>query len=146
MRMPQYQSAAGLDHTLPTDRIRRKALAGVFLALSLNVLVGYAGWRAILAAEQQFGWVAHAQQVAVQLQAILDDVVDTDAGARGFGLSGMEPLLDIYVAGIRASGSDLGRLRQLSADNPDQQRSLDALKPQVESVYAFADEMVATRR
>jgi PAS domain S-box-containing protein len=144
--MPQYQSAAGLDHTLPTDRIRRMALAGVLLALSLNVLVGYAGWRAILAAEEQSGWVAHAQAILIRLDVTLGNVIDAETGARGFALTGEDSFLEPYRSGMRAQGQDVAALRQITAQLPDQQRDLAALEGQLQSAYEFTTEMVAARR
>lgn len=132
---------------MPTHSlIQRKVLAGVLVALTLNIFIGYAGWRTILASGKQSEWTTNEQAVLILLDATLGHVVDAETGARGFILTGKESFLDPYVSGMRARGQDLAVLRQLTAGTPTQRRSLDALEGQLRSAYGFFEEMVAARR
>jgi PAS domain S-box-containing protein len=135
-----------LRNVPPRAMIRRKALAGVLVALALNLLIGYVGWRTVLAGGEQSDWVAHTQAALIQLGVTLGHVVDAETGARGFALTGTEAFLEPYVSGGRARGQDVAMLRRLTADMPSQQGRLAALDGELRSAYEFDDEMVATRR
>jgi PAS domain S-box-containing protein len=140
---PPIERRKGLSaHAL----IRRQALGGVLVALAVNILIGYAGWRTIAVAGKQSDWVAHTLTVLVRLETTLGHVVDAETGARGFALTGKDSFLDPYVLAMHARDLDMAVLRQLTVDIPAERRSLDVLEGQLRSAYGFSEHMVAARR
>ena len=117
--------------------ISRKALAGALITLALSMFAGYVSKRTIRAAGKQSDRVAHAQAVLIRLEVTVGHVVGAETGARGFALTGKESFLEPYVSGIAARDGDLTALRQLTADSPDQQRSLNDLEGKLRSAYGF---------
>ncbi len=130
----------------PRHALRRKALAGALIVLTLSIFIGSVGKGMMRAAAKQSEWVNHSQKVLLRLSATLLHLVDAEAGARGFAQTGKETFLEPYKTGMGAFDQDLAALRQLTADVPSEQRSRDALEAQVRSAYALAAEVVAVRR
>jgi CHASE3 domain sensor protein len=67
-----------------------------------------------------------------------------DTGTRGFAGAGQEQFLEPYWLGHSASRQHLDALRHLTADNPNQQRHLDRLEPQISALLGLLTKMVAT--
>jgi PAS domain S-box-containing protein len=126
--------------------IRRRALGGVLVALALNVLIGFAGWRTTVVAGKQWDWVAGTRGGLIRLETVLEHVVDAETGARGFALTGEESFLEPYRLAMQARDEDLAVLHQLTANRIVKQDSLDVLERQVRSAYEFSEQMVAARR
>ena len=73
--------------------------------------------------------VQHSQEVLNKAQSVLYDVVDAEAGRRGYLISDEERFLDAYWTGTRKLQTDLDALRELTADDTSQQRRIAELEP-----------------
>lgn len=60
--------------------------------------------------------------------------------------TGQDLLLTHYEAARGTINQDFGTLRHLTRDNPNQQRRLDVLEPQIADAIGFADHLVAARQ
>src|SRR5579862_8529189 len=76
--------------------IRRKALTGALIVLTLSIFIGAVGKVMMRAAAKQSEWVNHSQKVLLRLSATLLHLVDSETGARGFALTGKETFLEPY--------------------------------------------------
>ena len=126
-------------------RLRKLVKAGVAGAVLLTALLGMLSWRMLLQAAEDSDWVAHAHQVTATLELTLRHVVDVEAGARGFALTGHEPFLEPYNSGKYAVGLELQALRKLVVE-PGQVRRLDELVEQANIRLEDAADLVAARR
>ncbi|HEV7960502.1 MAG TPA: CHASE3 domain-containing protein, partial [Rhizomicrobium sp.] len=72
-------------------------------------------------------WVTHTYQVIASLRQVLGDVQDAETGSRGYALTHQQAFLAPYQAARARMDRDLDRFRQLSSDNPSQQRRADRL-------------------
>ena len=72
-------------------------------------------------------WVAHSYQVIASLRQVLGDAQDAETGQRGFLLTHQENFLEPYRAASQRITRDLTRFKQLTIDNPDEQRRAEAL-------------------
>ena len=125
---------------------RRKITVGFAVAVLLTFFVGLSSWRSARRAEQDAYWVSHTHEVMETIQRTTRHVIETETSARAFALTGQEPLLAHYQSARASIYEDEGVLRSLTADNPSQQRRLDALDPQVRSAIEFAESIIAKRR
>jgi CHASE3 domain sensor protein/ABC-type transporter Mla subunit MlaD len=73
--------------------------------------------------------VSHTHQVRTNLALILSDITDAEAGQRGFILTGIDSYLEPYVAAVTSIEATMARVKQLTVDNPNQQRRITALTP-----------------
>ena len=115
-------------------------------ALALLVGVGIVSYRSTTAMRQDARRVMHAHEVLSELDGTLLALKDAETGQRGFLLTGVEDHLASYSAGSVAVGKRLRRLRELTADNPGQQRRLDAVGPVVAARLVKLQESVDRRR
>jgi PAS domain S-box-containing protein len=126
--------------------LRRRVAIGFIVAVLLTVSIGFLSWRGARVAANDADWVAHTYAVMDALELTSKHVIETETSARAFALSGQDILLARYETARGTVAEDEGALRHLVADNPDQQRRLDVLEPQVRAALEFADGIVAERR
>ncbi|HEY2836197.1 MAG TPA: response regulator [Rhizomicrobium sp.] len=72
-------------------------------------------------------WVAHTYQVIASLRVVLGDAQDAETGQRGYLLTRQQTFLQPLETARARVRRDLARFKQLSADNPSQQRRAEAL-------------------
>jgi len=102
---------------------------GFALALVILVVIGGVAYRSIGKLTDTAGWVDHTQQVLATLEATLSTLKDAETGQRGFLLTGEDRYLEPFRAAQESSDRQIRALRELTKDNPTQQRRLDVLEP-----------------
>lgn len=123
----------------------RKLLVGVAVAFVMLVSVETISYRSILQNESDRKWVTHTYLVIEKVDAVLANLIDAETGQRGFLLTGDHLYLDPYLAAIPRIDKNLEDLRQLTADNPVQQRSLARLSPLVHTKLTYLRDSVSDR-
>ena len=96
--------------------------------------------------EQSAGWVSHTQDILKELEGITARLGDLASTQSAFVYTGEERLLkneEQGKAGIRLS---LVKLRNLTADNPRQQKRLDGLDPLIARRIVWGEKTTAARR
>jgi PAS domain S-box-containing protein len=78
-------------------------------------------------------WVAHTIEVLNATQALERAVQDAERGQRGFLITGDAAYLDPYTKGVQEIPDILSKLKQLTADNPEQQSRWPILEHQIET-------------
>src|SRR5205085_504703 len=126
--------------------LKLKVIAGFVVAALLTSFMGFLSWRSTRLAADDADRVAHTYAVLRTLEATIRHTDDVETAARGFALTGEEPLLAPFDGALPLVGSDLEILRHLTADNPTQQKRLDALEPQINAALAFSKRAVTRRR
>jgi PAS domain S-box-containing protein len=126
--------------------LRRRVTGGFIVAALLTVLIGFSSWHTARLAGNDADWVAHTYAVANMIGLTNTDVIEVETSARAFALSGQDPLLTHYETARGAVALDEEALRRMTRDNPNQQRQLDVLEPQIRAALEFAENIVANRR
>jgi methyl-accepting chemotaxis protein len=91
------------------------------------------------------GLVAHTHQVLESLERLLSLLKDTETGQRGFVITGEERYLEPYKAALPLIERTLEEVRELSRDNPNQQRRFDLLEPPLKAKLAELAETIELR-
>jgi PAS domain S-box-containing protein len=116
------------------------AAAGLVLAVGL---VAYAGlWQYRRAAER----VAHTAEVRGALAQIAAALAESEAAARGYVLAARPGLATEYARAADVARRAVADARQLTADNPAQQRRLAVLPALLAERLAVLDSYMARRR
>ena len=102
---------------------------GFGLALAILVAIGSVSYRNTNTLTTTAEWVAHTHQVIEELSQIIRALDDAETGQRGYIITGEEPYLEPYQAGLAVVEQSLQSLRSLTRDNSNQQRRLDLLAP-----------------
>lgn len=102
--------------------------AGFALALVALAIIGVTSYRSTTSLLEANDLKAHTVVVLRNTAILLSALQDAETGQRGYLITGRDSYLDPYRAGSKAVAEAADELRKLTADNPNQQRRLDALQ------------------
>jgi methyl-accepting chemotaxis protein len=124
---------------------RRLAL-GFGIAVLTVLLVGAAGHRVTTELIETDRSVAHTHQVKRTLVATLASMREAESHQRGYVLTGDESLVEPYRLAVSDALKHFSETRDLTRDNPEQQRRLAELLPRMQSRLAIMARVVELRR
>jgi diguanylate cyclase (GGDEF)-like protein/PAS domain S-box-containing protein len=97
-------------------------------AILALLMVGAISLRGIAVSHRSEEWVRHTHQVLEHLQSLLIAMQGVETSARGFILTGKESYLETYRTEIVNSTQEEMIVRDLTVDNPNQQRRIPELE------------------
>jgi methyl-accepting chemotaxis protein len=124
----------------------RRIVVGFMFPLLLLLGIGAVAYRSISSLTDTSRLVAHSQQVLGDIAEVLSLLKDTETGQRGYIITGDEAYLEPYQAGVAGAPAVVKNLRQLTADNPNQQTRLDQAEPLIAAKLAELKRTIELRR
>ncbi len=124
----------------------RTFLAGIILALIVLGGVAWLNWHTTLRMQDTVSLVSHTEDVRNKLVRLRLRIEEVETGARGFVLAGETSFLEPYKESADKVKGQLQIIRNLTWDNPKQQRECDLLEPLIEQELIFAQAIIATRQ
>lgn len=124
----------------------RKIAAGFALAFLLLAVIGAVAYRSISALTSTSQLVTHTHQVLEHIAEILSLLKDAETGQRGYVITGDEAFLEPYQAGTTNVHAVVKELRELTADNPNQQKRIDEAEPLIAAKLAELKQTIDLRR
>ncbi|MBV8470622.1 MAG: CHASE3 domain-containing protein [Burkholderiaceae bacterium] len=124
----------------------KKIALSFSLAFAMLAVIGIVSYRSVDALTKTSYSVTHTHQVLEHVSSVLSQLKDAETGQRGYLLTGDDNYLDPFRTGTAGTPKLLQDLRELTADNPNQQRRLDAVAPLVEAKFAELRRTVELRR
>jgi methyl-accepting chemotaxis protein len=124
----------------------RKIAGGFALALLLLIVIGAVSYRSFVKLATTAEWVTHTHQVLEHISGLVGQLKDAETGQRGYIITGDEAFLEPYQTGSASVANVLKELRQLTADNPNQQKRLDAAEPLIAAKLAELKQTIDLRR
>lgn len=106
----------------------RRIALGFALSFALLLLIGVTAYRGVGTLTRTSYSVSHTHLVLDGLADLMAAQIDMETGARGYVLTGDDGFLEPHREGSAGSGKVLARLRELTIDNPSQQKRLDELE------------------
>ena len=126
--------------------VSRKIQLAFGSAILILLAVGAVAYRGMIVSEESDRWVRHTHEVIENLQDLLFALKNVESSIRGFVLTDKES----YLATLRASASrtvqDQITIRNLTEDNPTQQRQLPELARLASQKMQRAELLIAVRR
>lgn len=119
---------------------------GLLLPLLLIAVPAFVAYRAQAVVNESSRWITHTLEVEGAIQSLVNSLVDAETGQRGFLLTGREPYLEPYEAGIARVGQQLNDLRNLTLDNASQQQRLTEVEPLIRERLELLARTVASER
>lgn len=110
-----------------TSVSERRAWAGLLVALLVLAIVGFARMWTTMNLMSTYSWISHTREVQVTLTAIRADISGAQNAQRGYVLVGGQSYLDKYREMVVKIRQDIDAARQLTSDNPAQQKTLTSL-------------------
>ena len=126
--------------------VGRKIGLGFLSAAAIIIfLLGIANWniRKLVVTAQ---WKTHSYEVLDTLGDMASQLKDAETGQRGYLLTGLDRYLEPYNSAITVIDKDLRKARDLTKDNAQQQRRLEALEPLIASKLAELSDTIELRR
>ncbi|MBV8465797.1 MAG: CHASE3 domain-containing protein, partial [Burkholderiales bacterium] len=114
----------------------RRLGLGLFIKAVLLTIIGIIGHLSVTQLIDTGEWVTHTHQVLEHIATISSELKDAETGQRGYLLTGEDSYLEPYIAAVDAAPKNLRELRDLTADNSEQQRHLDQVEKLVAAKFA----------
>jgi methyl-accepting chemotaxis protein len=124
----------------------KKIALGFALSFVVLATVGLAAYRSNESLTRTSYAVARSHAVLEHIAAVFGEMKDAETGQRGFVITGEETYLEPYESGSKNVGRLLVELRQLTTDNPSQQRRVDAAETAVATKLAELRRPLQARR
>ncbi len=124
----------------------KKIAAGFAMSFVLLAVIGVVAYRSIDSLTKTSYAVTHSHAVLEHLTRVLDRLTDAETGQRGFVITGDDAYLEPYRTGSAAMPKLIEELRDLTADNPNQQRRIAGAEPLIEAKLAELRRTIDTRR
>jgi len=124
----------------------RKIAVGFAISFVLLLAIGTVAYRSIESLTTTSYAVAHTHVVLEHIAGTLGQLTDAETGQRGFVITGDEAYLAPYDAAIGMLANGVKALRTLTADNPRQQRRIDAAEPLIQARLAVLKRGIELRR
>ena len=124
----------------------RKIAAGFALAFLLLLGIGWVAYRSISALTSTSHLVTHTHQVLEHIADVLSLLKDAETGQRGYVITGDDAFLEPYQSGSTDVHAVVKELRELTADNPNQQKRLDEVEPLIAAKLAELKLTIDLRR
>jgi PAS domain S-box-containing protein len=126
--------------------LNRKVQLAFGAPILVLLVAGAICYRGILASSESDRWVRHTHEVLENLQNLAFGVENIESSSRGFALTGQESYVGSYRAAILSAEQDEAAVRNLTVDNPRQQRQLPALEDLMAEKIQIGDLVVSLRR
>lgn len=124
----------------------RKIAIGFAISFALLAVIGTVAYQGIDSITKASHWVRHSQAVRDHIQNLVIAMKDTEAGQRGYVITGDEAFLEYYRPGIVSAGKEIKALRELTADDPNQQKRIADLEPIVAERLAGLKKLIELRQ
>ncbi len=127
-------------------KMHRKMRLRFGSALVILLVASIVSYRSVLASAEGERWVRHTYEVLENLEGLLSAMDDVETGVREFALSGHEASLEPYRAGVERVKQGDKVLRELTADNPNQQRRIPVLEGLQEQEIQLGEAIIRLRK
>ena len=115
-------------------------------AIAILLVVGGFAYRSIVVSSESDRWVQHTHEVLENLQELQLAMETVSSSVRGYVLTEAEPFLEPYRAGRLSLEQHVAAIRDLTVDNPEQQRRIPVLERLAAERLERAEEDIKLRR
>jgi CHASE3 domain sensor protein len=126
--------------------VRSQIAAGFAIPAVILILFGALAYRAIYRFTEARAWASQTIEARIEIAALLNTLVDAESGQRGFVLTRDEGFLQSYRIAMTLIDKRYERLRSLTADTPQQQQRLQAMRPLLNDKLAYMQRAIDTLR
>jgi methyl-accepting chemotaxis protein len=120
--------------------------AGFAVSCLLALVVGFIGYRSTENLVFTRLNVTHGYAVLQRLSDLISTMKDAETGARGYALTGKETYLEPYLPVENTVRDTIRHLRELTVNDPNQQRRLDVAAALVHAQLNFCKRVIDVRR
>jgi PAS domain S-box-containing protein len=126
--------------------LNRKLQLAFGSAILTLIVVGAVSYRGMVMSSESDLWVRHTHEVLESLQDLLFAMESIESSCGGFVFTGKESYLESYRANLLSVEQYEATVRNLTVDNPEQQRQLSALESLAAQKIQRAEMVISLRR
>ena len=126
--------------------IRTRVNLAFALAVGVLLAIAAASYQSVTSLAETGEWIGHTHEVLAGIDAVGSAATIAETGTRGYALTGEERFLETVESGARGMETALERLRELTTDNPAQQRRMQRLEALLRERLAGLADTVVLRR
>ena len=119
---------------------------GFVAAVAIFAFAGWESYRNMTRAAEAMALQKHTYEVSKTLDETIVRLVDAETGQRGYLLTGDETYLAPYRAAIKNIDQAMSHLKDLTSDNSNQQKRIQAMEPIIEKKLAELQRTIDLRR
>ena len=138
-------SRLGSESLLRILNFKRKLIAGLATALAVLLLVAALSYFSLAQTAEDGQWVTHTHMVLEKLDDIQTSLLDAETGERGYLIAAEDWYLSPFQKGRDQANEEVKEVRELTADNLNERRSLDRLEPLITAKLANMEDTIRTR-
>jgi len=127
-------------------KIGTRILLGFGLALLVSGLVSVISYRSTTEFVDLADWVTHTHRVLETIASVNSTMKDAETGQRGYLITGEDRYLEPYQVAVKVVDRQIEDLKELTADNRNQQRRIASLESLVASKLAELKETIDLRK
>jgi methyl-accepting chemotaxis protein len=124
----------------------RRLATGFGLAGLVLLVIAVIGYRTTGSLVANDALVSHSYEVENRLADLISELKDAETGQRGYIVTGVDDYLAPYQAALTSIPATLQKVRQLTADNANQQQRLTTLAPAIDAKLAELKQTIDLRR
>jgi methyl-accepting chemotaxis protein len=124
----------------------RKIAAGFALSFALLAAIGAIAYRSINVLSRTSYSVAHTHLVLEHIASLLGLLKDAETGQRGYVITGDQSYLEPYQTAVTTIATTVIDLRELTSDNPAQQKRLGQVDPLIAAKLSELNRIIEIRR
>jgi len=128
--------------------LNRNYVVNIAFAVALMIFssIGWLAYQNMTEVKQAVYWVSHTHVVIDEMDILLSTLTDAETGQRGFIITGDEGYLEPYNQALTNISKVQTSLRDLTKDNPLQQKRLESIDQLVGKKLAELKATIETRR
>ena len=130
----------------PRDGLTWKVRLAFVSAIVILLAVGAFAYRSLVLVTESGRWVRHTHEVLENLQGLRYTLQSIESSTRGFALTGEDSYLKSHRATVSSVQNHAAAVRELTVDNPEQQRRLPALQELVGKKIQYSEMIRDLRR
>src|SRR5581483_4670194 len=130
----------------PVEPVQRRTALGLSVVGLVVLTLVFYSYRNIHSFVEAGQSVAHTHEVLTELENVIANLVDAEASRGRYVITGNESYANAYQASRARIGEKLRRVKQLTSDNPIQQRRLVSLEAAVNNRLDILEQSIALRR
>jgi len=127
-------------------KISKKIGASFALGLAIFSTIGFIAYQGTTQIVETSHKEKDTYQVLNQLEGLITRIKDAETGQRGYIITGRDSYLQPYIESRKVVEREIKDLQNLTKSNPNQQRRLETLEPQIRSKLAELQETIELRK
>jgi len=127
-------------------KIGTRILLGFGLALLISAVVSVISYRSTTELLDIADWVAHTHKVLESVADVRSTLKDAETAQRGYVITGEDRYLEPYQVAVRVADRQIQDLKELTADNRNQQRRIASVQSLTANKLTELKETIDLRR